>query len=89
MEKKNKIFLAISLVLLLIVGVLVAANYFSARQAMEQVLRDRGVQLRSQFELAVDMTGNHMQQMATFIAENEQVQQLFQLSFQLVKVSRH
>ena len=77
MEKKNKIFLAISLVLLLIVGVLVAANYFSARQAMEQVLRDRGVQLRSQFELAVDMTGNHMQQMATFIAENEQVQQLF------------
>ncbi|MBC8208204.1 MAG: diguanylate cyclase [Desulfobulbaceae bacterium] len=77
MKKQTQIFLYLSALLLTMHCLFVVTNYFSARQAAQQAVHDQGVQLRSQFELALEMAGSSMQQMATFVAQDETVQQLF------------
>ncbi len=77
MRKSTRIFLGLSLALLVSNLLFVVINYRADGIALQQVLDDRGARYRSSYELAFQSTLTSMLQMATLISHDQRTQQLF------------
>ena len=77
MTKPNKIFAFLSIVLLFSDIAIVAINYFMAHHAFDLSLQERGERQRRSYALALNMEMNNMLRMASFIAKDREIQQLF------------
>lgn len=75
--RSRKVFLLLSLALLLADTAVVGISYHNARKAFEQSLQEHGSQLRASFEVGYAATLSNMLQMATFIANDPHIQHLF------------
>lgn len=73
----TRLFLILSLLILLADALFVALNHVSDRQALQARLQSEGEQLRKAFHVALSMTLNNMSQLATFVAASPEVQRLF------------
>jgi len=74
MTRKRKIFIVLSLVLLLTDLGLVAINYLSAERTLMASVRDRGAALHESFDIALYTTELKLIEIATFVAQIESVQ---------------
>ncbi len=75
--KFYKIFLIISSLLLLTDVGFILLNHHAARRAFEVSIQQRAIRQRSAFELALKMELDSMLKLATFVAKDEEIQQLF------------
>ena len=74
MTRKRKIFLILSLVLLLTDVGLVGINYRSAEKTLMATVRDRGAALHESFDIALYTTELKLIEIATFVAQIDAVQ---------------
>ena len=74
MTRKHKIFLILSLVLLLTDVGLVGINYRSAEKTLMATVRDRGAALHESFDIALYTTELKLIEIATFVAQIDAVQ---------------
>ncbi len=77
MQKRTKTFLLLSIVILLLDIVFVWINYNSAKYALNQSLKNSGNTVKEAFELSLDLTSTDLQKIASFIASNKNIQDLF------------
>ncbi|PCI39357.1 MAG: hypothetical protein COB46_09030 [Rhodospirillaceae bacterium] len=77
MSKRNTIFLILSIALALTDGVFVYINNQFSKTTLQESLHQEGLQLRSSFDTLLDQTYSNMLVMATFIANNPDIQDLF------------
>ena len=77
MQKRTKIFLLLSIVILLLDIVFVWINFNSAKYALNKSLKKSGDTVKEAFELSLDLTSTDLQKMASFIASNKSIQDLF------------
>lgn len=77
MKRRTKIFWAVSIVIALVDGIFVASNYAFTRAALQETLEQEGQTLRATFETVRDQTFQNMLLIATFVANDPEVQQLF------------
>lgn len=75
--KRKKIFLIVSLLILFINMILGGINYHSAKQTLYERLEETCDRRAKEFFLAIDMTEEHMQQIATLLASEKEIQTLF------------
>ncbi len=75
--RASKVFVLVSLFILLSDALFVLINYQASRNAMLNSLSDELNEAKAGFELALDATENMLEQTASFIAGDERVQQLF------------
>ena len=73
MTRKRKIFLVLSLVLLLTDLGLVAINYWSAEKTLMATVRDRGAALHESFDVALYATELKLIEIATFVSQIDAV----------------
>lgn len=76
-KRAKKIFLALSVLLLLSDMAFVGINYHASSVALQERMTIEGRKLRSAFEIALSLTLTNMQQIATLISRDQQVAQLF------------
>jgi diguanylate cyclase len=74
---KNKIFIALSLFILCSDLLFVFINYRNSHNALQESFNQIGEQITSAFSFALDSTETRMLQIATFIANDQRVQELF------------
>lgn len=74
MTRKRKIFILLSVVLLLTDLGLVAINYLSAERTLMATVRDRGAALHESFDIALYTTELKLIEIATFVAQIDAVQ---------------
>lgn len=72
----KKIFLIGSLLILAVITVFVWLNYHSAKKAFYKNLEETGERRAQELFLAIDMTENHLQQLATLLSSEKEVQNL-------------
>ncbi len=77
MLKRRRIFLLLSLAIALVDGLFVFANNVFSARALEDSLVQEGRRLRSSFDMLLDQTFTNMLAMATFVANDSEVQALF------------
>lgn len=83
--RSRKVFLLLSLALLLADTAVVGISYHNARKAFDQSLQEHGSQLRASFEVGYAATLSNMLQMATFIANDPHIQHIFLASKRAVE----
>ncbi|MCK0165095.1 diguanylate cyclase [Marinobacter sp. S6332] len=71
-----KIFLAVSLTILVSEAIFVMINYSSDKEALQTALAQKGQQSQKTFEVALSTTLDSMSQLATFVANSPDVQRL-------------
>lgn len=71
-----RIFLAVSLTLLVSEAIFVMINYVSDKEALQTALAQKGQQSQKTFEVALSTTLDSMSQLATFVANSPDVQRL-------------
>ncbi|MDI3324246.1 diguanylate cyclase [Pontibacterium granulatum] len=81
---KRSTFLAISLVILLADSLFVLVNYWQDRENLQASLLQEGKRLQTAFNIALDMTYTNMSQLATFVATDPNVRDLFARSVEAV-----
>ncbi len=74
LSKPQKIFALLSLLLLLTDVGFVAANYWMAHRVFNHAIQERGEQQQHAYQLALNMELTSLQRMATFLAQDKQVQ---------------
>ena len=74
---RRRVFIIVSLLVLISDGFFVAMNYASSKEALQASVAQHGEELRAEFNIAFDLTTSYMQQAALFVASDEDVQQLF------------
>jgi hypothetical protein len=72
----HKIFLAVSLTILVSEAIFVMINYLSDKEALQSALAQKGQQSQKTFEVALSTTLDSMSQLATFVANSPDVQRL-------------
>ncbi|MCD6390156.1 MAG: hypothetical protein J7L69_12155, partial [Desulfobulbaceae bacterium] len=77
MQTKNKIFIVLSLVLACSDILFVWINYRSSQKALMESLEQAGDQIQAAFFSSLEATETRMLQIATFVGNDERVQQLF------------
>ncbi len=77
MELKRKIFLSLSIVIIIVDGLFVFINYLSAKQSLAETVRQNGVQLEMSFNIALSSTLETMMQISSFIASDSYIKGLF------------
>lgn len=75
--KRKKIFILVSILILLINMLFVVINYQSDKQTLYESLEETGERRGKEFFLALDMTEKNMQQFAMLLASEKEVQTLF------------
>lgn len=76
-QRSRRVFLLLSIALLIGDSILVGLGYNNAQDLLRQSVREQGEKLRAGFEVAYAATLSNMLQMATFIANDPDVQQEF------------
>lgn len=74
---RRRVFIIISLLVLISDVFFVAMNYVSSKEALQTSVVQLGEELEAEFNIAFDLTTSYMQQAALFVASDEDVQQLF------------
>lgn len=82
---KRSTFLFISLIILLADSLFVAFNYWQDRNNLQATLEQEGKRLHTAFDIALDMTYTNMSQLATFVAADPKVRDLFAQSVAAVR----
>ena len=77
MTKSNRLFLVISLFILVSDSFFVWLNYVSARNVMHESLQEELIEAGGAFNLALDSSMDMLQQTALFVASDKRVQELF------------
>ena len=77
LKNRRRIFIVVSLLILLSDTFFVAMNYFSSKEALQASVEQHGDELRAEFNITFDLTTTYMQQAALFVASDDDVQQLF------------
>jgi diguanylate cyclase (GGDEF)-like protein len=72
-----KILWILSLIILLIDGIFVASNIYFTQKTLDEALTNEAEELHSSFEMLLDETYGNMLAMATFIANDSALQDLF------------
>ena len=85
MARWKRIFLAVSLALFVFDAAFVGLNYLSARDAMRASLREQGKEALHAFHIASDLSQKNMLQLATLVAGDSEVQELFRRGAQAVE----
>lgn len=75
--KQRKIFLLISLLILISDILFVTINYYSSKAALYQNFEETGQRQAKEFFLALDLVEGHMQQLAMLVASEKNIQNLF------------
>ncbi|NVK43171.1 MAG: diguanylate cyclase [Oceanospirillaceae bacterium] len=81
----RNVFIVVSLMLLLADGMFVALNYWHSRESLQTRLEEEGERLHTAFEIALKMTYSNMSQLATFVAEDPKVRQIFSQAVDAVR----
>ena len=76
-NRKNRIFIAISLFIAFSDFLFVYINYRSSEATLQENIENVGRQIQSAFELATAATEIRMVQLATFVANDPKVQKAF------------
>ncbi|MEE4295582.1 MAG: diguanylate cyclase [Wenzhouxiangella sp.] len=77
MKKRHLIFLALSLILLLIDTIFVVANQRALDEETRRLIRSESEQLHNAFSTVLDQTYSNLLTIATFVANDSQASQLF------------
>jgi diguanylate cyclase (GGDEF)-like protein len=83
--KRSRVFILVSIAIALIDGILVYSNNIMAARTLDRTLEEEGNRLQSSFNLIIDRTYSNMLGMATFIANNPDVVDLFDLGIQAAR----
>lgn len=78
-----RFFLLFSLLMLVLDVAFVVLNYYQASKALGDYLRDNGKTQAEHFELALEISGKNMLQIATLLAEDQRIQQFIARANQL------
>ncbi|OPX56272.1 diguanylate cyclase (GGDEF) domain-containing protein [Oceanospirillum multiglobuliferum] len=82
---KHAIFLLVSIFILMLDVIFVSVNYWQDRTNLQQALQAEGERLHSAFEIAEKMTLSNMSQLATFVANNSDVRDIFSKAVYAIK----
>ncbi|MCU7802773.1 MAG: hypothetical protein KZQ82_05755 [Candidatus Thiodiazotropha sp. (ex Lucinoma annulata)] len=85
LTKSNRLFLFITLFILLTDSFFVWLNYTSARSVMQEGLKEELAEAHGAFNLALDGSMEMLQQIAIFLASDKRVQELFQAGSRAVE----
>lgn len=77
LKNQHKIFLILSLIIACSDSLFVFINYSSSQKALQESYEKVGQQLKSAFATALSATETRMLQIATFISNDQRVQELF------------
>jgi diguanylate cyclase (GGDEF)-like protein/PAS domain S-box-containing protein len=73
----HRAFWIVSLIILLFDGIFIAVNFNNSQAVMRETLNAEGAQQEMMFDLDLRNQGLHMQQFATYLANQPQVRELF------------
>ena len=82
---KHATFILISFFILMLDAVFVGVNYWQDKTNLQKALQAEGERLHSAFEIAQKMTFSNMSQLATFVANNTQVRDIFSEAVYAIK----
>jgi diguanylate cyclase (GGDEF)-like protein len=83
--KRSRVFILVSIAIALVDGIFVYSNNIMAARTLDKTLEEEGNRLQSSFNLILDRTYSNMLGMATFIANNPNVVDLFDLGIQAAR----
>lgn len=84
-RRMEKAFWIVSLIILLSDALFIFVNYQATHEVLQQNLLTKGQQSETHFQLNLRKQGLHMQQFATYLANQPEVRDLFIAGYQAVK----